>query len=79
MNEAARMAGRKGVASAEDIDSKAIKYGFGIRYAVDLGMPEFIDYWGGGDILCQRERLLVQALGGTGRWGASEIADSQHP
>lgn len=47
MNEAARLA-EEGVASPEDID-KAIRVGFGIRYAI-LGMLEFID-WGGGDIL----------------------------
>jgi 3-hydroxybutyryl-CoA dehydrogenase len=47
LNESARMV-EEGVASAEDID-KAVRYGFGIRYAV-LGMLEFID-WGGGDIL----------------------------
>jgi 3-hydroxybutyryl-CoA dehydrogenase len=47
MNEAARMV-EEGVASADEID-KAIKYGFGFRFAV-LGMLEFID-WGGGDIL----------------------------
>src|SRR5436309_3082728 len=46
MNEAARMV-EEGVASAEDID-KAIKYGFGFRYAT-MGLLEFID-WGGGDI-----------------------------
>ena len=45
MNEAARMV-EEGVASPEDLD-KAIKYGFGFRFAV-LGMLEFID-WGGGD------------------------------
>src|SRR5436190_783677 len=39
MNEAARMV-EEGVASAQDID-KAIKYGFGFRFAV-LGMLEFI-------------------------------------
>ena len=59
MNEAARMV-EEGVASAEDID-KAIKYGFGIRYA-NLGMLEFIDY-GGGDILYYASRYLTQALG----------------
>ena len=59
MNEAARMV-EEGVASAEDID-KAIKYGFGIRYA-NLGMLEFIDY-GGGDILYYASRYLSQALG----------------
>ena len=45
MNEAARMV-EEGVASAEDID-KAIRYGFGFRYAV-MGLLEFID-WGGGE------------------------------
>jgi 3-hydroxybutyryl-CoA dehydrogenase len=59
MNEAARMV-EEGVASPEDID-KAIKYGFGIRYAV-LGMLEFIDY-GGGDILYYASRYLTEALG----------------
>ena len=56
MNEAARMV-EEGVASAEDID-KAIKYGFGIRFAV-LGMLEFID-WGGGDILYYASRYLTR-------------------
>jgi 3-hydroxybutyryl-CoA dehydrogenase len=59
MNEAARMV-EEGVASAEDID-KAIKYGFGIRFAT-LGMLEFID-WGGGDILYYASRYLKDALG----------------
>ena len=59
MNEAARMV-EEGVASAEDLD-KAIKYGFGIRFAV-LGMLEFID-WGGGDILYYASRYLKGALG----------------
>lgn len=59
MNEAARMV-EEGVASAEDID-KAIKYGFGIRYA-NLGLLEFVDY-GGGDILYYASRYLTQALG----------------
>ncbi len=58
MNEAARMV-EEGVASAEDLD-KAIKYGFGFRFAV-LGMLEFID-WGGGDILYYASRYLTQAL-----------------
>ena len=53
MNEAARMV-EEGVACAEDID-KAIKYGFGLRFAT-LGMLEFID-WGGGDILYSRQPL----------------------
>jgi 3-hydroxybutyryl-CoA dehydrogenase len=59
MNEAARMV-EEGVASAADID-KAIRYGFGFRYAV-LGLLEFID-WGGGDILYYASRYLEGALG----------------
>ena len=70
MNEAARMV-EEGVASAEDID-KAIKYGFGIRYAT-LGMLEFIDY-GGGDILYYASRYLSQALGDE-RYAAPEIIE----
>ena len=70
MNEAARMV-EEGVASAEDID-KAIKYGFGIRYA-NLGMLEFIDY-GGGDILYCASRYLSQALGDA-RYAAPEIIE----
>src|SRR5712675_88996 len=58
MNEAARMV-EEGVASAEDID-KAVKFGFGIRFAV-LGMLEFVD-WGGGDILYYASRYLSGAL-----------------
>ena len=58
INEAARMV-EEGIASAEDID-KAIKYGFGFRFAV-LGMLEFID-WGGGDILYYASRYLTKAL-----------------
>jgi 3-hydroxybutyryl-CoA dehydrogenase len=58
MNEAARMV-EEGVASAEDID-KAIKYGFGFRYAT-MGLLEFID-WGGGDILYYASRYLEGAL-----------------
>jgi len=50
---------KEGVASAEDID-KAIRYGFGFRYAV-LGLLEFID-WGGGDILYYASRYLEGAL-----------------
>jgi 3-hydroxybutyryl-CoA dehydrogenase len=68
MNEAARMV-EEGVASPEDID-KAIKYGFGIRYAV-LGMLEFIDY-GGGDILYYASRYLTEALGDA-RYAAPSI------
>jgi 3-hydroxybutyryl-CoA dehydrogenase len=58
MNEAARMV-EEGVASPEDID-KAIKYGFGFRYAT-MGLLEFID-WGGGDILYYASRYLEGAL-----------------
>ena len=58
MNEAARMV-EEGVVSAEDID-KAIKYGFGFRYAT-MGLLEFID-WGGGDILYYASRYLEGAL-----------------
>ena len=70
MNEAARMV-EEGVASPEDID-KAIKYGFGIRYAV-LGMLEFIDY-GGGDILYYASRYLTDALGDA-RYAAPPIIE----
>jgi 3-hydroxybutyryl-CoA dehydrogenase len=70
MNEAARMV-EEGVASAEDID-KAIKYGFGLRFAT-LGMLEFID-WGGGDILFHASRYLTEALGDT-RYAAPEIVE----
>jgi 3-hydroxybutyryl-CoA dehydrogenase len=68
MNEAARMV-EEGVASAEDID-KAIRYGFGFRYAV-LGLLEFID-WGGGDILYYASRYLEGALG-SDRYQAPEV------
>lgn len=70
MNEAARMV-EEGVASAEDLD-KAIKYGFGFRFAV-LGMLEFID-WGGNDILFYASRYLTQALG-SDRYAAPEIVE----
>jgi 3-hydroxybutyryl-CoA dehydrogenase len=70
MNEAARMV-EEGVASAEDID-KAIKYGFGFRYA-NLGLLEFIDY-GGGDILYYASRYLTGALG-SDRYAAPEIIE----
>jgi 3-hydroxybutyryl-CoA dehydrogenase len=70
MNEAARMV-EEGVASAEDID-KAIKYGFGIRFAV-LGMLEFID-WGGDDILYYASRYLTNALGSE-RYAAPAIVE----
>jgi len=70
MNEAARMV-EEGVASADDID-KAIKYGFGFRFAV-LGLLEFID-WGGGDILYYASRYLTGALGSE-RYAAPEIVE----
>ncbi|WP_257168853.1 3-hydroxybutyryl-CoA dehydrogenase [Bradyrhizobium sp. SRS-191] len=70
MNEAARMVG-EGVASAEEID-KAIRYGFGFRYAV-LGLLEFID-WGGGDILYYASRYLEGALG-SDRYRAPEVIE----
>ncbi|MGE0563476.1 MAG: 3-hydroxyacyl-CoA dehydrogenase NAD-binding domain-containing protein, partial [Pseudolabrys sp.] len=57
MNEAARLV-EEGVATAEDID-KAVKYGFGFRFAV-MGLLEFID-WGGGDILNYASRYLSGA------------------
>jgi 3-hydroxybutyryl-CoA dehydrogenase len=68
MNEAARMV-EEGVASAEEID-KAIRYGFGFRYAV-LGLLEFID-WGGGDILYYASRYLEGALG-SDRYHAPDV------
>ena len=58
MNEAARLV-EEGVASAEDVD-KAVKYGFGLRFAV-LGLLEFID-WGGGDILYHASNYLSDNL-----------------
>ena len=58
MNEAARLV-EEGVATAEDID-KAVKYGFGFRFAV-LGLLEFID-WGGGDILYYASRYMADAM-----------------
>jgi 3-hydroxybutyryl-CoA dehydrogenase len=70
MNEAARMV-EEGVASAQDID-KAIKLGFGIRFAV-LGMLEFID-WGGGDILYHASRYLKGALN-SDRYAAPDIVE----
>ncbi len=71
MNEAARMV-EEGVASAEEID-KAIRYGFGFRYAV-LGLLEFID-WGGGDILYYASRYLESALG-SDRYRAPDIIEN---
>jgi 3-hydroxybutyryl-CoA dehydrogenase len=58
MTEAARCV-EEGVASAEDVD-KAIRVGFGVRYAV-LGLLEFID-WGGGDIVYYATNYLAGAL-----------------
>jgi len=68
MNEAARMV-EEGVASAEDID-KAIRYGFGFRYAI-MGLLEFID-WGGGDILFYASRYLEGALA-SDRYAAPDV------
>ena len=74
MNEAARLV-EEGVASAEDVD-RAIKYGFGLRYAV-LGLVEFID-WGGGDILYYASRYLHEATG-EDRFAAPKIVeDNMH-
>jgi 3-hydroxybutyryl-CoA dehydrogenase len=74
MNEAARLV-EEGVASAADVD-RAIKYGFGLRYAV-LGLIEFID-WGGGDILYYASRYLREATGEE-RFAAPKIvADNMH-
>ena len=71
MNEAARMV-EEGVASPEDID-KAIRVGFGVRYAV-MGLIEFID-WGGGDILYYASRYLKGALGSE-RYQAPEVVET---
>ena len=49
---------------------KAIRYGFGFRYAV-LGLLEFID-WGGGDILYYASRYLEGALG-SDRYRSPEV------
>ncbi|UGV25670.1 3-hydroxybutyryl-CoA dehydrogenase [Rhodopseudomonas boonkerdii] len=68
MNEAARMV-EEGVASPEELD-KAIKYGFGFRFAV-LGLLEFID-WGGGDILYYASKYMTSALNNE-RYAAPEI------
>ena len=68
MNEAARMV-EEGVASPEDLD-KAIKYGFGFRFAV-LGLLEFID-WGGGDILYYASKYMTGALNND-RYAAPDI------
>jgi 3-hydroxybutyryl-CoA dehydrogenase len=70
MNEAARLV-EEGVAAPEEID-KAIRYGFGFRFAV-LGMLEFID-WGGGDILAYASRYMTQALDDP-RYAAPEIVE----
>ena len=73
MNEAARPL-EEGVASAEDVD-KAIKYGFGVRFAI-LGLLEFID-WGGGDILYYASRYLTGTLG-SDRYAAARNRRTQH-
>jgi hypothetical protein len=52
-----------------DID-KAIRHGFGFRYAV-LGLLEFID-WGGGDILYYASRYFESALG-SDRYRSPEV------
>lgn len=70
MNEAARLV-EEGVASAEDID-KAIRLGFGIRYAV-LGMVEFIDF-GGNDILYYASDYLSKTVDAD-RYKAPGIVD----
>ena len=70
MNEAARLV-EEGVASAEDID-KAIRYGFGIRFAA-MGLLEFID-WGGGDILFYASRYLRDAVASE-RFSTPEIIE----
>lgn len=59
MNEAARLV-EEGIATAEDVD-KAVKYGFGMRFAV-LGLLEFID-WGGGDVLALASHYMASATG----------------
>ncbi len=58
MAEACRMI-EEGVVSAEELD-KAIKYGFGPRYA-SMGIVEFID-WGGLDITYYAGHYLSKAL-----------------
>ena len=58
MSEACRMV-EQGVADVGEID-KAIKHGFGPRYAA-MGVMEFID-WGGVDILYHGGRYLAEAL-----------------
>lgn len=70
MNEAARIV-EEGVASAEDVD-RAVKYGFGLRFAV-LGLLEFID-WGGGDILYYASRYMREATGEQ-RYTPAEIVE----
>lgn len=70
MNEAARLVEEE-VASAEEID-KAIRLGFGIRYAV-LGMVEFIDF-GGNDILYYASDYLSKTVDAD-RYKAPAIVD----
>ena len=71
MNEAARLV-EEGVASAEDVD-RAVKYGFGLRFAV-LGLLEFID-WGGGDILAYASRYMTEATG-QDRFKAPDVVEA---
>lgn len=71
MNEAARLV-EEGVATAEDVD-KAVKYGFGLRFAV-LGLLEFID-WGGGDILAYASRYMTAATG-QDRFKAPDVVEA---
>ena len=74
MNEAARLV-EEGAASAEDID-KAIRVGFGVRYAI-LGLLEFID-WGGGDILYYASDYLSKTVD-KNRYAAPQIIhDNMH-
>lgn len=74
LNEAARLV-EEGVASAEDID-KAIRTGFGVRYAV-LGMLEFID-WGGGDILYYASDYMSKAIDADRYQAPDIVKDNMH-
>lgn len=68
MNEAVRMI-EQGAASAADID-KAIRYGFGPRYAA-MGVVEFIDV-GGVDIVYHASRYLADTLQ-DGRYASPDL------
>ena len=74
MNEAARLA-EEGAASVEDID-KAIRVGFGVRYAI-LGLLEFID-WGGGDILYYASDYLSKSVDKDRYTAPQIIHDNMH-